>query len=361
MPRTSLIPARIAAQGLSGEVRNAADAVRHLGAVQAQEFRFATWSLALRAGEHERAGVHTAFDAGQILRTHALRPTWHFLHPDDIRWIQRLTAPRVLAAARYQEHRSGVDDVVAGRALETIHDTIATHGPQTRPEISAALDAAGHETGGGRIGLLLMRAELTNLITSGPLRDRTHTYELLDRRAPAGRQLDGDEALAELTRRYFTSHGPATEKDLAWWASLTRAQVRRGIAHAEQQLEAVVVDGVRYWQGAGTREKPAPDHHGVLLLPVYDEYAVAYPDSRHLVFDDPGARWSRTPQSQPLLLDGRAVGWWRHSLAAPTLELTSVVTLRPRQRRAAETVAGEFLHFTCASADVRWSSPTQGS
>ena len=78
--------------------------------------------------------------------------------------------------------------------------------------------------------LLLAHAELAGLVfPSGRQVDGNHTYALLADRAPSARRLDREEALGKLALRYASGHGPATERDLAYWASLTLGDARRGL------------------------------------------------------------------------------------------------------------------------------------
>ncbi|RIQ16107.1 DNA glycosylase AlkZ-like family protein, partial [Jiangella rhizosphaerae] len=122
------------------------------------------------------------------------------------------------------------------------------------------------------------------LICSGALRGKQHTYALLDDRAPAADPLDRDEALARLVTRYFTSHGPATAKDLSWWSSLTLADIATGLAAAGDALESIDVDGVTYWSAAGAASGRAEvDETAVHLLQPYDEYLVGYTESKRLL------------------------------------------------------------------------------
>ena len=121
------------------------------------------------------------------------------------------------------------------------------------------LTAAGVSVEGQRLPYILSNAELEALICSGPRRGKQHTYVLLEDRAPDALELCRDDALAELARRYFTSHGPATAKDFATWASLTLAEVRLSLDAAGSALRREDLDGVALWSGAaGTLRPRAP-------------------------------------------------------------------------------------------------------
>src|SRR5205823_11718341 len=164
-----------------------------------------------------------------ILRTHVLRPTWHFVLPEDIRWLLAATAHRVHRLNAFVYRQQGLDEPTRSRATDLAAAALDERKSLTRKEIGEVLEHAGIDVGGLRLTLLVMHAELEAVICSGGLRGRQHTYALLDERAPHARRLDRDEALAELALRYFTGHGPATAKDLASWASLTVAEGTRGL------------------------------------------------------------------------------------------------------------------------------------
>jgi len=331
----------MAEQRLAGEpFATPAEAVAHLGAVQAQEYAEAKWSLAERVAGCTDADVEDAFSRGEILRTHVLRPTWHFVTPADLRWMLRLTAPRVHAFNRYWYAQVGLDDATIERSKEVIASTLADGEPRTRRELGAALEAAGvDEPKGGRLAHIAMYAELDGLVCSGPRRGKQHTYALLDHRAPGARELDGDEALAELTRRYFTSHGPATVKDFAWWSGLKVTDVRRGLdLVADGLAKDEDEDGVAWYSA------PAPaagEVRGGHLIPMYDELGVAYKDLRMVLA-------AEGTVERPILVDGLCVGSWKRTLGRGSVVVEAALFTRldedgERALNAAVARFGEFL------------------
>jgi hypothetical protein len=194
-------------QGLAGEgFTSPAATVAHLGAVQAQEFDEANWSLAERVHGCAPADVEEAFARGEILRVHAMRPTWHLLAAADLLWIQALTAPRVHRFNAYHYRQVGMDGATIARSNETLAAALADGEPRTRRELGSALGQAGVEDPEGvRLAHLMMYAELEALVCSGPRRGKQHTYALVSDRVADSRELSGDDALAELTRRYFAT------------------------------------------------------------------------------------------------------------------------------------------------------------
>lgn len=283
--------------------------VAWMGAVQAQEYPLAKWGLGLRLQDATDTAIEQAVNAGTILRTHVMRPTWHFVTPADIRWLLALTAPRVHAAMAYNYRRLGLDaalflqsDTVLAKALEGGREL-------TRPELAAALNQAGIATEGLRLSHLVMHAELEGVICSGARRGKHFTYALLDDRVPQTKPLDRDEALAELALRYFTSHGPATVRDCAWWSGLTQADVKAGLALVEGQLEQEVIDGTAYWH-AGTPAAGGRLAATALLLPAFDEYTVGYKDRAAILNPDYAGQMGSAVLDNVFVYEGRAIGRW---------------------------------------------------
>ena len=233
----TIVRRRLAAQRLTGEpCADVAAAVAWSGVVQAQEHAEALWSLAMRVGGVTSDDVQAACDRGEVLRTHVLRPTWHFVAAADLRWMLRLTGERLQAkgAGRYRE--LGLDADTFARMHEVFAATLSDGEPRTRKELNAALVAAGVDTTGQRMPHMLGHAELEGLIVSGPRRGKQHTYLLLEGRVPEAPARSREADVAELALRYFVSHGPATLRDFAWWSGLTIADGKAGVAAAGERL-----------------------------------------------------------------------------------------------------------------------------
>jgi hypothetical protein len=326
--------ARLDCQRLTaGRLARPEDVVGWLGAVQAQEYTFAKWGLALRMRRPGDASVERAFAAGAILRTHVMRPTWHFVTPADIRWMLALTAPRVRAAVAHYDRKLGIDPAVTKRANRAIAAALAGGAQLTRAELKAVLLQAGVAAEGThRLAHVIIHAELDAVICSGARRGKQFTYALLDDRVPAAPMPSREEALAELTRRYFTGHGPAQLKDFVWWSGLTAAEARAGLEMVRHALVEEEVGGKRYWFTAST-SIPERTLRAAYLLPPYDEYLIAYKDRSASL--DPElwqALASRDPFVAPLVVDGRVVGGWKRTLEGDTV--TILLDLPKRLSRA---------------------------
>src|SRR5579864_3229630 len=245
---TTIAGVRLRAQRLTGRPFSyAIEAVRRMGAVQSQDYPAAKWALAQRLDGVADSALDRIYDQGRILRTHVLRPTWHFVLPEDIRWLLKLTGPRVLAGMAGRWRRLEIDRRVISRAMAAWHAALAGGRSMTRAELGSALAAAGISPEGQRLPHLAMALELEGFLASGPRRGKQLTWALLEERAPASQSLEPQEPLRELALRYFRFHGPAQLQDFAWWSGLTLADSRKGIALAAAGLASRSIGGKDYW------------------------------------------------------------------------------------------------------------------
>jgi hypothetical protein len=316
--------------------------VAWMGAVQAQEYGPAKWGLALRSpnGTTDTA-IERAIDQGRILRTHVLRPTWHFVTPADIRWMLELTAPQVHRRMSSYDRRLGLDAGVMTRAISVIERALGDSRYLTRKELGAHLERAGLPAMSMELAHIAMYAELEGVICSGPRRGKQSTYALLADRAPVARRLPRDEAIAELTRRYFRSHGPATIRDFVWWSGLKTADARRGLEM--NRARSHDVDGLTYWTLGRAARNDSGRKTTVHLLPVYDEYLVAYRD-HHAV---PRPAYAIGNLAHALVIGGQVAGTWR-TVPDPKGLVVDVTTLRrltPVERRALAEAAARYGKF----------------
>lgn len=298
-----------------------------LGGVQSQEYALARWSVGMRAARRGgqtavESDVETAIASGAILRTHVLRPTWHFILPRDIRPIMRLTAPRVRVLTARRNEQLGLDAGQISHAFDLIVEALSGDRHLTRQELGEQLVRGGVPVDGQRLAYIVIGAEMELLVASGAPRGAKQTYALLDERAPAAAAppYDGDATLADLTRRYFASHGPATVGDFTWWSSLTVAAARRGIAANQSSLERITVDGTDHWWAGDTTDGPDDPSPTVHLLQGFDEYVVGYRSPRKAVTLNglgPATALSSPSWLHGVFLDGQLIGWWRR---VPTKE-----------------------------------------
>ncbi len=344
--RSALLAERVATDPVA--------AVRTLLAVQAQEHAFSRWTVGQRlAGEPGEDVVRRALDEGSIVRTHVLRPTWHYVAAEDLRWLQDLTSERVLAGSAGWYRNNGADEAFLGRARDVVARALEGGRHKTRDELRSELAAAGVDVSGQRMTVVLFDAELRGLVCSGPLAGKHHTYALVEERLPPAPRLEPEEATARLVARYLAGHGPATLKDLRWWSTLTLKQLRAGLEDLGDAVQREVVDGVEYLRlaepvGGDGSLVTAPESPRFQLLQVFDELVVGYAETRGLL--DPDGEFGAVltigwGELAHLVVEGdRLVGRWRQQRRGGSVELTMRLS-RPLGRRDRDELAFAAARF----------------
>jgi hypothetical protein len=348
---------RLAAQHLTNPVlTDPAEVVRVLGAVQSQDYAGAKWAIGMRSRGVTDETVERAFTDGRIIRTHVLRPTWHFVEPADVRWMLALTAPRIKRVMSYYNVQMGVDDALLRKTNRILERALRDGKQLTRTELAKVLQRAGIDVSGPyRLARVVMNAELDAVVCSGARIGKQFTYALLDERVPSAPPLEGDEALLELGRRYFTTRGPATPNDFAWWSGLTVADARRTIAIMGSELEREEIDGRAYWSvRASVKRWRSPLVH---LLPNYDELFIGHKDRSAL-----GKRMTSVDlvtggdalTAYVVVVDGQLVGGWKRVSAAKAvaIELKLLVRLSAAERAAIDAAVRRYAAFLGAAVEV---------
>lgn len=337
---------RLAQQRLTGvPLRTPVEVVAWLGAVQSQEYQEAKWSLGLRMTAGTDATVEQAYNAGEILRTHVMRPTWHFVIPADLGWLLELTAGRVIAGMAARHRQLELDAGQIQRSNDAIARSLEGGRALNRPELAAVLEAAGISTEGQRLPHLLMRAELDGVICSGPRQGKQVTYALIAERAPHARRLSRDEALVELVRRYFTGHGPARVRDFTWWSGLTVADAKAGLGAAGAELARAEIDGEVHYYAADLLDAPDPEETA-FLLPTFDELLVGYAgfdksrSGGHAL--DPSAHFQAR-----VLIGGRVAASWRRTFKKDVvqIEIVPFAPLFSAEEAALEAAGARYARF----------------
>ncbi|MFE5835913.1 winged helix DNA-binding domain-containing protein [Arthrobacter sp. NPDC056493] len=349
MEPREVLRTRLAGQQLwERRAATAEEALKNLLAVQAQEFPYARWSLAQRTTGATVEDVEQAVADGRILRTHILRPTWHFVHRDDLPWLRALSEPRLHQANGGTYRRTGIDNDAASRSADVLAEAVAGGVHLTREQLAARLQGAGFPGKGLALAYLIMHAEISGVLVSGtPVRSAggalRQTYAAFDERVAGGAPaavLSREESLAALALRYFGSRGPATVRDCADWSGLTMKDVRKGLALAEEIAPGAIVaasfDGAEFYlrppecgpEALGLRKEAgrgAPTQRGgstrprhglpqIDLVQCYDEYIMGYSVSRHYFGGTAPAYPFGDNPMHVVLLDGLLAGSWRHSL-----------------------------------------------
>jgi hypothetical protein len=362
-------PAEIAARRLVNqhlvvpELATAAEVVSTLGAVQAQDYGGAKWALSQRTVGLTDTDVEREISSGQILRTHVLRPTWHFVVARDIRWMLELTGKRINASMAASHRRLELDDDAFKKSRRVLAKALGDGLHRTRDELARAFSTAKIAVDDRlRLMHLMMRAELDGVVCSGERKGKQFTYALLDQRVPAIPRIDRDEALSELARRFFTTRGPATLDDFAWWSGLTKADGRRGVAAAGAVLIEETHDGKSYYSGAVERSAKL---RGVQahLLPNYDEWFIGFKDRSAAA--DRLYRKGVNPQldglsGNLLTINGQVVGGWTRVLGKNLdVSFTQLDDLTARERSAVDAAVRKFGQFFRIPA--QWTTVRQAS
>ncbi|HEU4425421.1 MAG TPA: winged helix DNA-binding domain-containing protein [Pilimelia sp.] len=329
---------------------SAGQAVGSLLAVQAENASQAAWAVASRTRNPDQADLATLLDEGAVLRTHVLRPTWHFVRAEDIGWLLDLTGPRVRRVTGQQLRTvHGLDERSIDRAVAAVTEALASRGHLTRAQLAEELGERGIAGSGQMLMILLAHAELDGLICSGRIANGEHTYALMVERVPAPRRPGRIEALAELALRYFTGHGPATERDLAYWATLTLTDVRAGLQQVRDRLDSFQHDGRTFWHAPG--DPPGgPQEPAGHLLQILDETYRGYQDSRWVLDAAGDVPRAREIAAGMALVDAQLLAAMRRTIAHDHVrfDLRPYRALTPSQIEALDQAArryGEFLRL----------------
>ena len=327
-----------------------ADVVKWMGAVQAQDYLGSLWGVALRTTKATEADVELAIEERSIVRTWPMRGTLHFVAAQDVRWMLRLLAPRIISRTAGRQRQLGLDAATFTKSRSRLEKALAGGRVLSRPEIYRSLERAGVVTTDQRGIHILVQLAMQGILCFGARSGRQPTFALLDEWLPAAPMLDRDDALGELTVRYFTSHGPATVHDFAWWSGLSLGDARRGLAVAGKRL----ADREGAWSAPS---RSAPRRGTVAhLLPAYDEYTVAYRDRSAFLDPSHAVRTRNGIFSAVVIVDGRIVGTWRRRKAGDAVIVTTDLFDRP-SRAAARALEGalrrygDFLGLPAAFAD----------
>lgn len=250
---------------------------RWFGAMQAQDYPSAKWAVGLRIPGAAEEKIEKAIADGKILRTHLMRPTWHFVAAEDVRWLIALSAPQLRSTSAATFRQFGLDAETRNRANDLIVKALEGGKHLTRAELMTQLKHAGINSDNYRASYLMFNAEIDGIVCSGVKRGKLQTYALLDERVPKTSELPREEAIAKLTLRYFTSHAPATLKDFIWWSGLPTADARKGLEINKSNLLSEEIEGQTYFL-PDSIFVPKDASGSLHLLPAFDEFMVAYKD-----------------------------------------------------------------------------------
>lgn len=303
------------------KLKSAVEMVEWFGAVQGQEYAQTKWGLGLRLPHLSDNNIENELNEGKILRTHLLRPTWHFVSAKDIGWLLKLTAPRVHTANGYMYRKLELDDKVFNRCNDILITILQGRNQLTRSEINEEFMKHGIIAKGHRLSYIMMNAELEGIICSGARKGKQFTYALLDKKIKHKKPLEKEEALAELSTRYFQSRGPATVKDFATWSGLTITDCKKGIELIKPHLQIEVIENEEYFfMPNNSLINQWPEK--IYLLPIYDEFLIGYKDRsaamvlKNSLKSNPEFRYDCT-----IVSDGQIIGTWKRTIKKNIIDM----------------------------------------
>lgn len=332
---------------ISNDPTTPLEVIQHLGAMQAQDYHGSLWALGLRTGYTQKQIIE-AVESRRIIRTWPQRGTLHFVAAEDAKWLVSLSQERMIRGSKRRREQLGLDDSVIEKSQHILKDVLSGDRLLSRPAAMDMLERAGISTKDGRGYHILWHLSQLGMTYIGPMEGKQQTVGLLDELVSSPRKYSREEAIAELTRRYFVSHGPATIQDFMWWSGLTARDVRMGLEMNKELLMAVSVNHQEYW--LSKNNMPASASQTALLLPGFDEYLLGYKDrtaalhidhSGHVVPGGNGMFLSTT------VIDGRVVGTWKRVLTkkSVSIHLSPFAPLSSNDLRLIQKAAEKYGHF----------------
>ena len=313
---------RLYAQRIEGEKFDTPlDVVKHMGALQAQDFGQAVWAVGLRTKAPSLTAIEQAIKDREIVLTWPMRGTIHFVPAEDAKWMVELMASRMLVASKSNQRTLGITEEMIARAETVFVKRLSGDGQATRGTMMQALVDVGIDASGQRGYHLLRHFAQTGLICLASAEGKQQTFALMDEWIKVSNRPTKDEALAKLAERYFTSHGPATLRDFVGWTGLLVADARKGLEAVKAQLNSEVIDGTEFWFAPNN---PAKLSSGIHLLPGFDEYFLGYKDRRHIIHSDhavkvvPGGNGVFKPL---IVQDGQVIGTWKRTIKKAGVEV----------------------------------------
>jgi DNA glycosylase AlkZ-like len=304
---------RLSAQQIKvSKFNSAKKIVGYIGAMQAQDYSMAKWAVGIRFSNSTDKIITKAIDDGEIIRTHLLRPTWHFVSADDIYWMLELTSPQIKSSMKSRNRELELTEAIFKKSNKIITKALSGGKHLTREELKKELEKSKILTNKNRLAHLLMRAELDGIICSGRTKPKKQTYTLLPERVKSKKLLKREEALAKLANKYFSSHCPATIQDFIWWSGLSSKDSRNALESIKSKLISETINSEAYWI-TNSFSISKDNKSNVYLLPAYDEFIISYKDRSSIVtFQNLKKAISNNGLFRPVIIkNGHAIGIWK--------------------------------------------------
>ncbi len=350
MNPTDISPLRLRNQQIaSTNFKTVKELVGWMGAMQAQDYNQAKWAIGARLPHLTEEQIESAFNQGEIIRTHLMRPTWHFVSSNDIYWLLELTAKQIKSTTKSRHRDLGLTENDLKKSKEVFVESLEGNRSLTREELSDQLNRAGINTFEQRLPHILMDAEIDGIICSGAISGKKQTYALLAERVPEKQTFTKDEALALLAKKYFTSHGPATLADFVWWSGLPVTDARKAIEMNKTTLISETIGNDTYWL-SDSINIPTTSPESVYLLPAFDEYLISYKNrSAAITIDHHTKAISNNGIFRPVIVvNGQISGLWKRTIKKDTvlIELDHFRPHNPTEKQLIEKAAELFGRFS---------------
>ena len=252
------------------------EVVAHMGAMQAQDYRMMRWAVMMRMKKPSAEAFRQAYDAGDIIRLHLHRGTWQLVSSDDYGWMLRLFADKAERVIRgwMKANKVTIEDDELYDIREILMDTCRPNA--TKEDFAKALSERGIMMDAHRLSYHIRLAELGGTLCSGCLTPMQATYTLAEKKVKQSAcNMERDEMLMLLARKYFQSHSPATFEDYLWWSGLTASECRKGMELLGSELRKERWMDYEFYLHESCRIRGF--RKGVShLLPPFDEYLIGY-------------------------------------------------------------------------------------
>jgi hypothetical protein len=337
MKANDIASLRLVSQQLVGtKLKSVKDVVGWLGAMQAQDYAMVKWAIGVRLPNSTNRTIEVAIDKGEIIRTHLLRPTWHFASATDVRWMLALTAPQIKSSMTTRHKELGLTGAVLSKSFAIMERAMSGGMHLTREELIAELGKAKIATDKGRASHLFLCAEAEGIICSGALKEGKQTYALLEEWVPKAKPMSKEEALTKLAKRYFAGHGPATLRDFIWWSGLPVNNARLALESVKRDFHSETIDSQTYWFSGGL-SIPKRAKESAYLLPAFDEFIISYKNRRaSLPHENHHKAVSNNGIFRPIIVvNGRVTGIWKRTIKKDKDQISMTFFERPDKTIAA--------------------------
>ncbi|MDR2836657.1 MAG: winged helix DNA-binding domain-containing protein [Bacteroidales bacterium] len=290
------------------------DIVAWMGAIQAQDYNMSKLAIFNRLKGNSMLDIELAFKNGEILRTHVMRPTWHLVNSEDIRWMLQLSKTRLKSVGKERDRYLDITEELYTKTNNLIFRILEGNKHLTRTEISLELSKAGIVVNNSRMIHFMMRAETEGIVCSGIDNGKKQTYTLLDERVHKTKEFNKEEALTKLAINYFRSHSPASLIDFCWWSGLSVKEAREATGSIETELISEKFLSKKLLIHKSYNEKIL-QKDSMLFLPAFDEYLIAYKDRTTVIdLDHQSKVFSKNGIFHPIIVkNGKIIGVWRNS------------------------------------------------